>query len=145
MVNGCANRIGDDAPSSSNATGGRPHAMGSGKGSRLLNVIAPLLAILAVVTAAPARAEGDPDRGRAVVAQWCRDCHQKPADKPDPDLAPPYEQIVLRPGRSRAYFERFMREDHFPMTTFRLFEHEKADVVAYLMALQRAQLERVKR
>ncbi len=44
----------------------------------------------------------------------------------------------MREGRDEAYFLRFMQEDHFPMTTFRLFDHEKADVVAYLMALQRA-------
>jgi hypothetical protein len=52
-------------------------------------------------------------------------------------MGPPFEQIVQREGRDEAYFTRFVQEDHFPMTTFRLFDHEKADVVAYLMALQR--------
>jgi len=51
--------------------------------------------------------------------------------------APAFEKIVRREGRDEAYFARFMQEDHFPMTTFRLFDHEKADVVAYLLALQR--------
>lgn len=77
-------------------------------------------------------------RGAAVVDQWCRMCHLRAADRPDPDMAPPFEKIVRREGRDEAYFARFLREDHFPMTTFRLFDHEKADVVAWLMALQRA-------
>jgi len=55
-------------------------------------------------------------------------------------MAPSYEELVLREGRDRAFYRRFMREDHFPMTTFRLFEHEKDDVVAWLMALQKEQL-----
>lgn len=76
-------------------------------------------------------------RGAEVVDQWCRMCHLRATDAADPDMAPPFEEIVKREGRDEAYFARFMQEDHFPMTTFRLFDHEKADVVAYLTALQR--------
>ena len=76
-------------------------------------------------------------RGEAIVEQWCRMCHQRETDPADPDMAPPFEQIAKRKGRDEAYLARFMREDHFPMTTFRLFDHEKADVVAYLRSLQR--------
>ncbi|WP_210205880.1 hypothetical protein [Hoeflea marina] len=75
-------------------------------------------------------------RGRQVVEDWCRGCHLRARDRPDADMALPYERIVLRPGRDRAYFERFFREDHFPMTTYRLFENEKADVVEYLLSLK---------
>lgn len=78
-------------------------------------------------------------RGGAVIEQWCRLCHLRATDKPDPVMAPPFEKIVLREGRDRAYFARFLKEDHFPMTTFRLFDNEKADVVEYLMALQKAE------
>lgn len=53
-------------------------------------------------------------------------------------MAPPFEDIVMRKGRDRDYFSRFVREDHFPMTTFRLFGHEKDDIVAWLLALQDA-------
>ncbi|WP_205470536.1 hypothetical protein [Breoghania sp. L-A4] len=98
-----------------------------------------LMGILALWgTVAPAHSDDAVARGRVVVEQWCRDCHLRAGDRPDPDMAPPYEQIVLRPGRDRAYFTRFLREDHFPMTTFRLFDQEKADVVAYLMSLREA-------
>lgn len=76
-------------------------------------------------------------RGEAVVEQWCRMCHLRATGAADPDMAPPFEELVMRDGRDEAWFVRFMQEDHFPMTTFRLFDHEKADVVAYLVSLQR--------
>lgn len=94
--------------------------------------------IVAMLYLSPAARADDPAaRGAAIVDQWCRMCHQRVTDAPDPDMAPPYEEIVRWEGRDEAYFMRFMQEDHFPMTIFRLFDHEKADVVAYLMALQR--------
>lgn len=87
--------------------------------------------------ASAAGADDAASRGAGVIEEWCRMCHLRATDKPDPDMAPSYEEIVQWEGRDEAYFVRFMQEDHFPMTTFRLFDHEKADVVAYLMALQR--------
>ncbi len=75
-------------------------------------------------------------RGQAVVEQWCRACHLRATDAPDPDMAPAFEEIVLRPRRTRGYFEHFLTGDHFPMTIFRLYESEKAEVLEYLMALQ---------
>jgi len=81
------------------------------------------------------------NRGEAVIEQWCRLCHLRATDKPDPVMAPPFEEIVLREGRDRAYFTRFLKEDHFPMTTFRLFDDEKADVVEYLMSLRKVELQ----
>jgi mono/diheme cytochrome c family protein len=93
--------------------------------------------IVMLCVAGAAHADDAAARGEQVVEQWCRMCHLHATDAADPDMAPPYEEIVLRPGRDEAYFIRFMEEDHFPMTTFRLFDHEKADVVSYLMALQR--------
>lgn len=77
-------------------------------------------------------------RGQMVVNQWCRGCHLRPTDQADADMAPPFEAIVQRSGRDRGYFEKFLWEDHFPMPTYRLFDYEKRDVVAYLMALQEA-------
>lgn len=98
-----------------------------------------IVASISVAIGYPAMARaGDPaSRGVRIVDEWCRTCHQRTTDKPDPDMAPPYEEIVRREGRDEAYFVRFMQEDHFPMTTFRLFDHEKTDVVAYLVALKR--------
>lgn len=92
--------------------------------------------IVLLVPIATAQANPAVERGEAVVEQWCRMCHLRKDDKPDPDLAPPFEQIVLWPDRDRDYLQRFLREDHFPMTMFRLFDHEKADVIEYLIHLQ---------
>jgi cytochrome c2 len=75
-------------------------------------------------------------RGEAVAARWCSTCHVQAGSAPDADMAPPFEDIVKRPGRTSAYLRKFLDEDHFPMTTFRLFPHEKDDVVIYLNALR---------
>jgi len=98
-----------------------------------------ILLAFAAGTASPAIADDAVARGEAVVEQWCRQCHLRAEDPPDPVMAPPYEEIVMREGRDRAYLRKFLREDHFPMTTFRLFDHEKDDVLAWLMALQEEQ------
>lgn len=102
----------------------------------ILTRIAAVVALCLPCLVVPALAEDAPARGAAVVDQWCRLCHLRATDRPDPEMAPPFEQIVRREGRDEAFLRRFLAEDHFPMTIFRLFDHEKADVVAYLMALQ---------
>lgn len=103
---------------------------------------AGLMVLSCVSLAPPVLAGGSVERGEAVIDQWCRTCHQRASDKPDPDMAPPYEQIVLRPDRTWTYFVQFLKEDHFPMTTYRLFDSEREDVVAYLMGLQNAELKK---
>jgi mono/diheme cytochrome c family protein len=107
---------------------------------RTPEILTMLIALSCFSFAPPALAGGNAERGKAVIEQWCRTCHQRVSEMPDPDMAPPYEEIVVRPDHTRAYFVQFLKEDHFPMTTFRLFDNEKADVVAYLMALQKAEL-----
>ncbi len=105
----------------------------------------PIITTVAMVLAASVPVFADDAaaaRGEQVVEQWCRMCHLHATDAANPDMAPPFEDVVKREGHDEAYFIRFMQEDHFPMTTFRLFDHEKADVVAYLMALQRQGLPR---
>ncbi|MCB1498594.1 MAG: hypothetical protein KDK07_02195 [Bauldia sp.] len=94
------------------------------------------IAIAALCWAYPTKADDAAARGEKVVDQWCRLCHLRAADPPNPDMAPPYEEIVERPGRDEAYFVRFLEEDHFPMTIYRLFDDEKRDVVAYLLSLK---------
>mgnify|MGYP001380041693 FL=1 len=101
-----------------------------------------LAALAVVVSLAPAAAEDAASRGRRVVDEWCRLCHLRAGQPPRRGMASAYEDIVKRPGRDEAYFNRLLHEDHFPMTTFRLFEHEKQEVLAYLMWLQRRQQQR---
>ena len=89
--------------------------------------------------ASPAGAQPAPaKRGAAVVEQWCRLCHLRQDDPAKPDMAPAFEQIVRLPRRDAAWFENFLKHDHFPMTTFRLFDDEKADVVAYFVWLRKS-------
>lgn len=94
---------------------------------------------LLLLAVAPAAATDAPGRGRRVVDEWCRLCHLRAGQPPRQGMAASYEEIVRRPGRDEAFFNRLLHEDHFPMTTFRLFEHEKQDVLAYLLWLQRRQ------
>ena len=93
--------------------------------------------MMMILSIGAARADGAAVRGAGILEEWCRTCHLRAEDAPDPDMGPAFEEIVRREGRDEAYFARFMREDHFPMTTFRLFDHEKADVIAFLLALQK--------
>jgi len=95
--------------------------------------------LVGIAFLSPAKADDTIARGEAVVEQWCRLCHLRASDTPDPVMAPRFEDIVRRQGRDEAYFTQFLNEDHFPMTTYRLFDNEKADVVAWLMALQEEQ------
>ena len=101
--------------------------------------LVPLLACLAApVFPQPTLAQSisAADRGLAVVDEWCRLCHVRTEAEKSPDTAPLFQEIVRRPGRNKAYLRAFMDEDHFPMTTFRLFDSEKDDVVEYLMDLK---------
>lgn len=95
------------------------------------------IVIIASLAPVPAAfADEAAKRGHAVVEQWCRACHLRLTDRANADMAPPFEAIVLRPGRDRWFFEQFLWDDHFPMPTYRLFDSEKSDVVAYLMQLR---------
>ncbi len=96
-----------------------------------------VVAIGALCFVCPAQADDAAARGAKVVDEWCRLCHLRATDPPNADMAPPYEEIVKRPGRDEAYFVRFLEENHFPMTIYRLFDDEKRDVVQYLLSLQR--------
>ena len=89
------------------------------------------------LAALPAFAQSAAERGSAIVDTWCRLCHVRTEAAKSPDMAPPFQDIVARPDCDKAYLRAFLDQDHFPMTTFRLFDHEKDDVVAYLLSLKR--------
>jgi mono/diheme cytochrome c family protein len=105
------------------------------------------LALAACISAASPDARAiNPDdpaavaRGEAVAAQWCAQCHARDATEraARPDIAgagPSFSEIVALPGRDAGTLRAFLDEDHFPMTTYRLFPQEKDDVVAYMLSL----------
>jgi mono/diheme cytochrome c family protein len=80
-------------------------------------------------------------RGRVLTQQWCSLCHAETAAETGENMEAPFEELVVRPGRDAARLRAFLDEDHFPMTTFRLFAHEKDDVAAYLLDLRAQRLE----
>ena len=104
--------------------------------NRRLAVLFLFVLVLLVPGGPAAAAGGDPLNGRLVVEKWCALCHSLSGVNTDPDRAPTFEQIANRDGRDRAYLTRIVHEDHFPMTTFRLFEDEKRDVVAFILSLR---------
>jgi mono/diheme cytochrome c family protein len=95
-----------------------------------------LLLILPLASAFAAEFSDAQERGEAVLQRWCQDCHVPAGQTYHPDMAPSFESIVRRPGRDATYLRRFLDEDHFPMTTYRLFAAEKDDLVAYLDTLR---------
>jgi mono/diheme cytochrome c family protein len=80
------------------------------------------------------------ERGLAITQQWCSVCHAETAVETGPNMELSFEELVVRPGRDGTRLRALMDEDHFPMTTFRLFADEKDDVVAYLVRLRRQHL-----
>lgn len=96
-----------------------------------------LAAAIVLCLATPALAdEAAVKRGEQVVEDWCRDCHLRAGEPPTQNMAPSYEDILKRDGRDRAYLKKYLKEDHFPMTTFRLYDKEKADVLEWLESLR---------
>jgi cytochrome c553 len=99
--------------------------------------LAALLCFSFIGSSIAAQSENAAERGKAVVEKWCRMCHVQTAAEKSPDMAPPFQEIANREGRNFAYIRNFLDEDHFPMSTFRLFDHEKDEVAAYLVSLKR--------
>ena len=102
---------------------------------RFVLVAAAFPAILAPSAGACAQDAAAVERGKAVVEKWCRDCHVPNMLAKKRDMAPPFQEIARKTGYDQAAFRAFLDADHFPMTTFRLFDNEKDDVAAYLASL----------
>jgi mono/diheme cytochrome c family protein len=81
-------------------------------------------------------------RGLTITEKWCADCHIVKAEQrrvARGDMkAPPFGTVAARPEVDAGYLARFMEVQHLPMTTFRLYSDEKADVVAYILSLKSA-------
>lgn len=80
---------------------------------------------------------GDEANGRRIVEKWCSQCHAQTGVETSPDRAPTFEQIASREERDERYLRGFLNVDHFPMTTYRLFDHEKDDVAALIHSLRK--------
>ena len=109
----------------------------TGQSKQRIVALAALVSLIVVGPSVAAQSDNAAERGKAVVDKWCRMCHVKTVDEKSPDMAPPFQEIANREGRNFTYIRNFLDEDHFPMSTFRLFDHEKDDVAVYLINLKR--------
>lgn len=79
-------------------------------------------------------------KGLTIAEKWCAECHRVKAEQravARPNMhAPAFADVVARPEVNSGYLARFMEVQHLPMTTFRLYSDEKADVVAYMLSLK---------
>lgn len=111
-----------------------------GVAGRFREFLVMLLAGAALVIAPLASGTAQADEfanGRRIVEHWCSQCHAQTGAETNPDRAPTFEQIASRDGRDLRYLRGFLNIDHFPMTTYRLFDHEKDDVAAFIHSLRR--------
>jgi mono/diheme cytochrome c family protein len=88
----------------------------------------------------PAASAESAAKGLTIAEKWCAECHrvmpeQRAVSRPSMG-APAFADIVARPEVNEGYLARFMEVQHLPMTTFRLYSDEKADVVAYMLSLK---------
>lgn len=88
----------------------------------------------------PAASAESAAKGLTIAEKWCAECHrvkpeQRAVSRPNMH-APAFADLVARPEVDQAYLARFMEVQHLPMTTFRLYSDEKADVVAYMLSLK---------
>jgi mono/diheme cytochrome c family protein len=102
-----------------------------------LPLVFGMLILSACAIQATGKGAGSAEHGAAVVTQWCATCHTIHGTETEKTRAPTYEQIAARPGRDAVYLRRFLDEDHFPMSTYRLLDTEKDDVVALILSLKK--------
>ena len=120
--------------------------------NRVLTLMLPL-AVMACA-AEPSRGPGAEPReaaarGALVAEQTCSLCHQVSASKPSQQeaAAPSFMEIANLPGRNRDYLRRFATQRHVVetvgepkpvMPTVLLSPEAREDVIAYILAFQRA-------
>jgi cytochrome c2 len=107
------------------------------RGSRRIVGFTGLLVVLAACTTIATDGQGDAERGRKITEKWCVLCHAVAGAKAP--TAPAFADVVRRPGRDETYLRRFLNDDHFPMTMFRLRDDERDDVIAYFRTLKNRQ------
>ncbi len=98
----------------------------------------PAAGLAALMLAAPAAAQqfGAEERGAAIVARWCSDCHSTDAAARASDVAPSFPEVAQR--RSPDYLRGFLANPHLRgvMPPFELSREHVEDIVAYLESLE---------
>ena len=86
------------------------------------------------------------EHGHDIAEQWCSECHRVAPDDPSgmrpghilpPQVvAPSFMDIAARPEVDDAWLHRFTSDIHLPMPIFRLDDHEREFVIAYILSLK---------
>lgn len=88
----------------------------------------------------PAATAESAAKGLTIAEKWCAECHRVKSEQRSVARAsmgaPEFAAVAARPEVTGAYLARFMEVQHLPMTTFRLYSDEKADVVTYILSLK---------
>lgn len=92
-----------------------------------------LAGALCLVFSGDAFAAGDAAAGAQIAERWCTSCHA--AGAAGSDAAPPFIEIVKRPGRSDDYFYVWLTDPHPPMPRLDLSRQEIGNLIAYLRGL----------
>lgn len=103
------------------------------------------LTVAAVVAGCvpPQQRAGNPTRGELVAIEWCGGCHEvgiDPVAARSAARAPSFQAIAVREDAEFARTRKFMGELHPPMPTFRLWDDEREDIIAYLQFLRFARV-----
>jgi mono/diheme cytochrome c family protein len=81
---------------------------------------------------------GDPQTGRRLAENWCRECHAVDARSASAHpSAPDFAAVAARPGTTALSLNVFLRSSHKTMPNLMMERREADDLVAYILSLQR--------
>jgi mono/diheme cytochrome c family protein len=96
-------------------------------------------AMLGLLLATPALAQGDPEAGRALAQRWCASCHVTDPGQGDGAATgvPTFLGIARMPSTTAMSLRVFLRTPHARMPDLHLTNQEVDDVTAYILELKR--------
>jgi mono/diheme cytochrome c family protein len=81
---------------------------------------------------------GNPQTGRRLAEDWCRECHaiddRSAGAHPN---APGFASVAARPGTTALSLNVFLRSSHKTMPNLMMERREADDLVAYILSLKR--------
>lgn len=97
-----------------------------------------LSVILSLVAAGAARAQGDPEAGRALAQRWCSNCHMIDPGQADASATgvPTFAGVARMPSTTAMSLNAFLRTPHVRMPDLHLSNQEIDDVSAYILGLK---------
>ena len=108
------------------------------------NLVAQILlafALGAITFAADAQeGSGDPTAGHAFAQQVCSPCHAVTPGEKSPrliDIAPGFQAVANTRGMTAMALRAFLTTSHPKMPNLILTPEQSADVIAYILSLQR--------